>query len=84
MNPVILIGAGRQVDVVFKRGFQIEDAPALDGIKAQVKETSQMTIQEQQALAKSGLKQAEDFQVVNLSTKGMANNGLGHNGLGSM
>lgn len=84
MNPVILIGAGRQVDVVFKRGFQIEDAPALDGIKAEVKETSQMNIQEQQALAKSGLKQAEDFQVVNLSTKGMANNGLSNNGLGSM
>jgi conjugal transfer pilus assembly protein TraB len=26
MNPVIVIGSGRQVDVVFKKGFQLKDA----------------------------------------------------------
>ena len=25
MNPVIVVGAGRVIDVVFKKGFQIKD-----------------------------------------------------------
>ena len=61
MNPVILIGAGRQVDVVFRRGFHIEDESPVEHIKTSVREETRLSLEEQKDLAKSGISQAGAF-----------------------
>ena len=71
MNPVILIGAGRQVDVVFRRGFHIEDASPVEGLKEKVRSDTSLTLEEQKALAKSGISGAQNFVKQNNPLGGM-------------